>query len=196
MLGFFYLDRQNRVSDLIQATGGWGVVAAILLMAFFCIIPVPSEFLIVLDMKVFGVWWGALYSWSGSILGSIAVFLLARHVAPNLLKRFISEKHMRQVRQWVGQRGIMGLLLVRVIPLPFIVVNYTAGIIRSISLWSFIWTTAVGGTPYYVGAGLLFLGVSRSSIVWIAVGGAAVLAIWVIGYLHNTGTHKLVRWSH
>lgn len=196
VVAFFYFDRHNRISHLIQSTGAWGVIISIVLMALFCVIPVPSEFLIVLDMKVFGVWWGALYSWSGSILGSIAVFELARYLAPNLMKRFISEKHMKQVETWVGHRGIMGLILVRIIPLPLIVVNYTAGIVRSITLWNFIWTTAVGGIPYYVGASLLFLGVSKKYIIWLVVGAIAIVAIWIIGFLYNKSTNKLVRWSH
>jgi uncharacterized membrane protein YdjX (TVP38/TMEM64 family) len=189
---FLYFDRNNQISRLIQSTGGWGILLSVVLMALFCVIPVPSEFLILLDMRVYGAWWGALYSWGGSILGSIAVFLLARYAAPNLLKHLISEAQMDKVATWVRRRGIVGLLLVRIIPLPFIVVNYTAGIVRSIPLWTFIWTTAVGGIPYYTGAGLVFLGVSKKYMVWLAVGGTAIAAIWVTGYFYNRHTNKHV----
>jgi uncharacterized membrane protein YdjX (TVP38/TMEM64 family) len=193
VITFFYLDRHNRISNLIQSSGGWGIVASIVLMFLFCIIPVPSEFLIILNMKVFGVWSGILYSWIGSLSGSVAVFLIARYFARDLLKRFISEKHMRRVETWIGHRGVLGLILVRIVPLPFIVTNYTAGVVRSISLWNFIWTSVVGGIPYYVGAALLFLGISKKYIIWLVIGGIAILAIWIIGYLYNRSTNKLAR---
>jgi|GEM_PF-527473 len=196
VVAFFYWDRNNRFGRIVQSSGALGIVASILLMCLFCIIPVPGEFLLVLNMKVFGVWWGILYSWLGSMLGSIAVFLLARYIARDLLAMFVSGKQMRSVETWVGHRGVLGLILARVIPLPFIVVNYTAGIVRTVSTWNFIWTSAVGGVPYYVGAALVFLGVSKKYIVWLVLGGTALLAIWIAGYLYNRSTNKLLRGSH
>lgn len=188
VVGFFYLDRHNRIGRLIQSAGPFAVIASIVLMCIFCMLPVPSEFLIILNMKVFGVWWGVLYSWAGSLSGSIAVFLFARYIARDLLKRFIAEEHMRKVETWISQRGVMGLILVRIIPVPFIVVNYTAGVVRDISLWNFTWTSTVGGIPYYLAAGLLFLGFSKKLVVWLFVGGTAVLAIWLVGYMYRRKT--------
>lgn len=196
VIAFFYWDRDNRFSRVIQSAGTLGIVASILLMCLFCIIPVPGEFLLVLNMKVFGVWWGILYCWIGSMLGSIVVFLIARYIAKDLLVRFISEEQMEKVETWVGHRGVWGLILARIIPLPFIVVNYTAGVVRTVSLWNFIWTSAIGGVPYYVGAALVFLGVSKKYIIWLVVGGIAIVAIWIAGYLYNRSTNKNVRWTH
>jgi uncharacterized membrane protein YdjX (TVP38/TMEM64 family) len=193
IVAFFILDKHNRLSRMIQSSGDWAIVASIVLMFLLCIIPVPSEFLIVLNMKVFGVWWGTLYSWIGSLAGSVAVFLLARYFMQGLLQRFISEARMKQVTSWIGDRGVIGLILVRIVPLPFIVVNYTAGVVRSISLWNFIWTSVVGGIPYYLGAALLFLGVSKKYVIWLVIGGIVVVAVWIAGYINNQRKNKLTQ---
>lgn len=182
---FFYWDRHGQISRLVQSSGPWGIVVTIVLMALFCLIPIPAEFLLVLSMKVFGVWSGIFYSWTGSMLGSIVVFLLARYVAQGAVRHFVSQDRMEEVNRWVGGKGVAGLLIAHILPLPFIVVNYAAGIIRSIRLWDFIWTSAVGGIPYYLGAALVFLGISRKYVVWLAVGGIAILAIWIAGFLYN-----------
>ena len=182
---FFHLDRHGEITRLIVASGGLGIVISIVLMALFCVIPVPAEFLLILDMKVFGVWWGTLYSWIGTMVGCTGVFLLARYVAGGMLRAFIPEDKMEQVSEWVGKRGVAGLLLAHVIPLPFIVVNYVAGVIRSVRLWDFIWTSAIGGVPYYLGAALVFLGVSRKYMVWAVIGLIALVAIWVSGFWYT-----------
>lgn len=196
IIGFFHWDKNGQISRYIQSFGSFSIVLSIAFMMLFCIIPVPSEFLIILNMKVFHVWWGILYSWLGSMLGSVAVFLLARYFVRNLFSSFITEKQMSQVEKWVGRRGAIGLILARIIPLPFIVVNYTAGIVRSVTLWRFIWTSAVGGIPYYTGAALLFLGVSKKYLIWLIVGGCAVGAIWLGGVLYNKYSNLLSRWTH
>ncbi|RIV21830.1 TVP38/TMEM64 family protein [Alicyclobacillaceae bacterium I2511] len=197
LLGLFlYLDRNGQISRWIQSAGSWAILLSIFLMALFCIIPVPAEFLMILNMQVFGIWWGILYSWVGSMTGSIAVFLLARYTAGNFIRRFITPDRLAQVDHWVENRGNMGLLLVHLIPLPFIVVNYAAGILRSVKLWGFIWTSALGGVPYYLGAAFIFLGVSHRYMVWLMVGGVVVGIVWGLGYLYNRRVSKLARWAH
>ncbi|MFD1677442.1 TVP38/TMEM64 family protein [Alicyclobacillus fodiniaquatilis] len=193
---FFHEDRSNALTRLIQSTGVLGVLMAILLMAILSTLPVPSEFLMIVIMKIFGTWWGIFFSWSGTMIAAIVTFLLARHFGSRLLRIFVSEKRYQQISNWIGDRGVLGLLLVRVIPLPFIVVNYTAGISKSVRLWNYIWTSAVGGIPYYVGAALVFLGVSKKYMVWLVIGGVALLVVWIAGYFFNRHVQILKRWAH
>jgi uncharacterized membrane protein YdjX (TVP38/TMEM64 family) len=165
-------------------------------MAIFCILPVPSEFLMVMNMKVFGVWWGTLYTWIGAMLGALSVFWFARYLGRHLLEAFVSQDRLEQVNRWVGDRGALGLIMARLVPLPFIVVNYAAGVLKSVSTWSFIWTTSIGILPYHVGAALVFLGVSRRFGLWLFLGGLVVGAIWIGGYLFNRHVNKAQRWAH
>lgn len=196
VIAYFHFDRHDAISRAIRSTGGWGIAISILLMGAFCVIPVPSEFLMVMNMKVFGVWWGIFYTWIGAMLGAVAVFFLARSVGRRLIQAFISEERLHQVNQWVGRKGPVGLLLVRLVPLPFIVVNYASGVLHSVRVRDYVWTTGVGLLPYDLGAALVFLGFSHNYTIWLAVGGIALAAIWVAGYFFNRNVNKMNRWAH
>jgi len=178
---FYQLDRAGTLSTTIRGFGAFGIVLCILLMAAFCVIPVPSEFLMVLSMKVFGVWWGIFYTWIGAMLGAITVFYIARYTGRKLLARFVPEFRMHQVEAWVARRGAIGLLLARLVPLPFIVVNYTAGALKSVRARDYIWTTGLGLLPYDLGAALVFLGLSRRFSIWLVAGGVAIIGFWIVG---------------
>ncbi len=193
VVGFFYLDKNNRISLAIQSWGAWGIILSIFLMAMFCVIPVPSEFLMIMNMKIFGVWWGIFYTWIGAMIGAVAVFFIARSIGSRIIQAFITEKRLQQVNKWIKNRGPVGLLMVRLVPLPFIVVNYSAGVMESVSTWEYVWTTGIGLLPYDLGAALVYLGLSTKYIWWIALGGLAVVGIWVGGYLFSRSTNKLNR---
>lgn len=192
---FLRWDRSNTLSRIIQSTGPLGIGLSILFMATFSLLPVPSEFLMIVIMKIYGPWWGVLYSWIGSMSSAMITFFLARHFGKQLMRAFISEKNIRKVSRWIANRGAFGLILSRIIPVPFIVVNYTAGISPGVTWWNYAWTSAVGGIPYYVGSALVFLGASHKYMTWIFVGGIAVLGIWVGGYLYNRRLEKERRLS-
>ncbi|GMA51213.1 TVP38/TMEM64 family protein [Alicyclobacillus contaminans] len=196
MIVFFHLDRHDQISNMIRASGGLGIVLSILLMALFCVIPVPSEFLMIMNMKVFGVWWGIFYTWVGAMLGALLVFWFARTVGRHLLEAFVSPERLRQVNRWITHRGPLGLLLVRLVPLPFIVVNYAAGVLKSVRVLDYIWTTGIGLLPYDLGAALVFLGVSTRFHHYLVLGGIVVSAVWVGGYLYNRYVNKAQRWAH
>lgn len=195
--GFLYWDRTGAITRMIMNSGPWlASFLGILLMTIFCIIPVPSEFLIIILMRVFGAWQGALYSWGASMIGAIVTFVLARRFGGRLLQKFITPQRFDQVSEWIGDRGRIGLILARIVPLPFIVVNYTAGVVKTVRVWDYIWTSAIGGIPYYVGFALVFLGVSEHITAWLTVGGILMLIVWLGGYLYNRHVHKAKRWAH
>lgn len=196
VIAYFHFDRQDAISRTIRSTGVWGIAISIFLMAAFCVIPVPSEFLMIMNMKVFGVWWGIFYTWIGAMLGALAVFFGARYVGRRLLHAFVTEERLHQVNEWVGRKGAVGLLLARLVPLPFIVVNYAAGVLKSVRVRDYIWTTGVGLLPYDLGAALIFLGASTRYRLWLVVGGCAVVAIWLAGYFFNRTVDKAKRWAH
>jgi uncharacterized membrane protein YdjX (TVP38/TMEM64 family) len=193
---YFHLDRHDQISDHIRAWGGFGIFVAILLMALFCVIPVPSEFLMVMNMKIYGVWWGIFYTWIGAMLGAVAVFFIARYFGRGLLSAFISEERFHQVDVWVKKWGVFGLLLARLVPLPFIVVNYTAGVLKFVTIGNYLWTTAVGLLPYDIGSALVFLGASKRMIHWLILGAVAVIAVWMAGYKLNKFVNRAERWAH
>ncbi|WP_434510281.1 TVP38/TMEM64 family protein [Desulfitobacterium sp. AusDCA] len=182
---FFYLDRENRLSSLIQNWGLRGIFLSLLLMTALCMTPIPSEGLVILLLKVFGIFAGTLYAWIGSILSSLIIFYLARYFGKSFFQKLITPQRFETVDHWIREKGSLGLLIARLLPIPAFAVNYIAGVMPSVKLWPYIWTAALSIIPYYIGTALVYVGIVQSTWIWLAVGGTAILAFWGISYSLN-----------
>lgn len=169
---------RDSFSTLIQSFGVFGVVVAIFLMTLLCIIPVPAEFLIVVNMEIYGIGWGLFYSWSGSVLGAIVAMYVTRWLGQARVRRLFSNERQQQVDNWIKRRGTMGLLVLRFAPfVPYHVLNYVAGLMN-VRFWPFFWTTCLGLVPFYLWMGGVFLGFSHG--MWPAII-SALIALAILG---------------
>jgi len=182
---FFYLDRRNEISVIIRAWGLWGVVFAIFLMAALCMTPIPSEGLVVLYLKIYGIYQGVFFAWLGSTLSAIAIFMIVHVFGQKLMIRLISPERFKVVDKWIKGKGSLGLLIARLLPIPAFAVNYIAGAMPSMKLWTYLWTAALAIIPYYVGTALVFLGVARETRIWLVLGIIALVLFWSTGYVFN-----------
>ena len=168
---------------IVQSFGVYGIAFAIFLMALLCIIPVPSEFLILLNMEVYGVGWGLFYSWIGAVIGAVAAMYLTRWRFQSLLRRLFSLHRQQQVDEWVKRRGTMGLLGLRFVPfVPFHALNYVAGVLN-VSFWPFVWTTAVGIIPFDLLMGGAFLGITHGVVPALISGSLCLIVFAGISYV-------------
>jgi len=179
---FFYLDRHDQLSSIIRAWGPGGILLAILLMAALCMTPIPSEGLLFLLLKVFGVYQGIVYAWLGSLISSVVIFYLARVWGQSFFGTMITHERFEMVDHWVHGKGAIGLLMARLLPVPAFAVNYIAGMMPSVRFWPYTWTAGLSIIPYYVGTMLVYLGVAQSTWSWLAVGGCIVVVLWAISY--------------
>jgi len=182
---FFYFDRRNELSVIIRAWGLWGVFFAIFLMAAVCMTPIPSEGLVVLYLKIYGIYQGIFLAWLGSTLSAVAIFIIVRVYGQTLMKRLISPERFKVVDNWVKGKGALGLFVARLLPIPAFAVNYIAGAMPSMKLWTYLWTAALSMIPYYVGTAFVFLGVAQEMWIWLAVGIVALILFWGTGYVLN-----------
>ena len=186
-----YFRYEQYATQFIHRLGPFGVLGAVALMAVLCIIPFPAEFLMVIDMQIFGVWKGIFYVWAGAMLGSYVTFLLAKHFGENLIRKFVSDSHLQKLNELMGKHGALGLLMARLIPfIPFVVLNYACAMIPEVGTWTYLWTTGLGIIPYDVGAALIFLGFSKRTMVWLIAGGVAVVLIWLTALWIRRGHAK------
>ena len=182
---FFYLDRRNEISVIIREWGLWGVAFAIFLMAALCMTPIPSEGLVVLLLKIYGVYQGVFFAWLGSTLSAVAIFIIVRVFGPTLMQKLISQERFKVVDNWVKGKGSLGLFVARLLPIPAFALNYIAGAMPSMKLWTYLWTAALAIIPYYVGTALVFLGVARETWIWLVLGIVALILFWGTGYVLN-----------
>lgn len=185
---FLYLDRRNEISAAIQGLGIIGMAMAVVLMAFLHLTPVPSEGLLVLYLKIYGIYLGTLIAWLGSALSTLLIFYVARTYGQRFMRKLITQERFHMVNDWVKRKGSVGLLIARLLPIPAFIVNYIAGIIPAVRFWPYIWTGALAIIPYYMGTALVYLGVSREIWIWLIVGGIMIAAFWSLGYLFSHRT--------
>jgi len=185
VVGFLYFDRRNQISAMIQGLGGFGIAVAVLLMAGLCMTPIPSEGIVVLYLKIYGVIWGTTIAWVGASLSSLVIFVVARYYGQGFIQRLVTPERFKQIDDWVKRKGTLGLFIVRLLPIPAFAVNYVAGVIPSIRLWPYLWTAALSIIPYYVATALVFLGVAREIWTWLIIGGLGLIAFWGVGFAFN-----------
>jgi uncharacterized membrane protein YdjX (TVP38/TMEM64 family) len=179
---FFYLDRNDQLSIIIRAWGLGGILFAILLMAALCMTPIPSEGLLFLMFKVFGIYQGIVYAWLGSLISSVVIFYLARYWGQSFFRNMITHERFEIVDHWIHGKGAIGLLIARLLPIPAFAVNYIAGVMPSVRFWPYMWTAGLAIIPYYLGTMLDYLGVAKSTWLWLAVGGCIIIVLWAISY--------------
>ena len=185
IVAFFYLDRRNQLSAVIQAWGLWGAFFAILLMTAFCMTPIPSEGLVIMFLKIFGVYEGVFFAWIGSTISAMVIYILVHSYGQTLMQKLISPERFNLVDHWVDGKGSLGLLVARLLPIPAFAVNYIASAMPSMRIWSYLWTSALSMIPYYVGTALVYLGVAQATWLWFVLGFGALILFWGTGYYLN-----------
>lgn len=181
LFGIYYYQQKYHFSEVIRTWGWLGILASIVFMALLCIIPVPSEFLLLMNMNAYGIVWGIAYAWIGVLMGTAAIFLMARYLGRPALEAIVPADRFDQVEAWVKRKGALGLLLARLLPVPASVINYIAGVLKSVHWWDYLWTAGVGMIPYYGMAALLYFGVSKQLVMFIVFGGVVIAAGWIFG---------------
>ncbi len=182
---FLHFDKASLLTNLVHSWGSLGVILAVGMMVGVCMTPIPSEGLLIIYLKVFGPALGGLYAWCGAVLSSLIVFVLARHFVAPILRVSVSESQMKKLNHWISKRGALGLLLVRLLPVPAFIQSYVVGAMPEVSFWNYLWTGAVSIIPYYLGVCLLYVGILSRTTDWIASGVFIVFLLWFIGFLLN-----------
>jgi len=185
VVAFFYFDHRYDISASILRLGILGNIIAVLLMTLLYMTPIPSEGLLILCFKIYGVYMGIFLSWLGMELSSIITFFIARVYGQKLLQKVVSPEQFALVDKWVQKKGTIGLLIARLLPVPALAINSIAGVIPSIDFWPYFWTAAVSIVPYYVATALVFLGIYQGTWQWLVLGAVAVTFFWGGGYLLN-----------
>lgn len=121
----------------------WYMFSYIAAVVFF--LPAAS-LMTIIGGFLFGIRSAASYAICAATLGAVISFLLIRYLIGSIIQKRYAEQ-LHTFNHAMQQNGTFYLLRVRFIPLiPFAIINVLAGLTR-ISVWNFIWTTAVGIVP-------------------------------------------------
>ncbi|MER1999591.1 MAG: TVP38/TMEM64 family protein [Lysinibacillus sp.] len=90
----------------------------------------PLFVIIVANVNAFGLLWGFIISWIGSVLGGYAVFYVVRKFGHNRRLHFITKKpSVQKFISWVDMNGLSPLFVLLCFPFtPSVLVNIVAGL--------------------------------------------------------------------
>ena len=136
----------ERLQELVESAGWAGVVVFVVGYALLVVVPSPASVLTILAGALFGLWWGALLSVVGAVLGATGGFLVGRRLGRPAVDRLLQGR-LRQADQVLAHHGLAAVLAVRLVPLfPFTPLNYAAGLL-GVRLRHFVLGTAIGIVP-------------------------------------------------
>jgi uncharacterized membrane protein YdjX (TVP38/TMEM64 family) len=128
------------------ASTPWAPAIAIGGFTLLAFLGAPQFVLIAAAVVAFGPWMGFVYSWIGNLISAITGFFIGRRFGARVLRDY-GGKGLNQFIDMVGRNGFWASAMVRLVPsAPFIMVNMAAGV-TPMSIWAFIFGTALGSTP-------------------------------------------------
>jgi len=145
-----YLTEQNikALSERLQSTW-WAPLALIVSYVVLCPLGVPASLLMAAG-GMFGFIPGFLYNLLGAWLGGVTTYLLGRILGRDFVMHLAGNR-LKKVERAIARRGFWSLVTLRLLPIPYPLVNYTAAL-TGIPFGLFMVTTFLGLIP----ANLLF----------------------------------------
>ncbi|WP_349410164.1 TVP38/TMEM64 family protein [Pseudalkalibacillus sp. SCS-8] len=164
-------------------------------------LPMLEAFLPILPLVLFvagnaaayGFFWGVLFSWIGTVFGSIFVYMLVRRLAQQRFMKFIANhKKTKSLLSWVERKGFGLLFVLYCFPFtPSALINVVCGLSK-ISTLTFVLAVSLGKLVMvffisYIGHD--FFSIIREPVKMIVIG-AVVVVLWLIGKLLERKLHK------
>jgi len=126
----------------------WGPMAPLVFVAFYALrslVFFPGSLLALIAGLVFGPLWGFVYTLIGENLSANISFLVGRYFGADLLRRLSAHgKTLPWIKCKLQQNGMMAVVTMRLMFLPFDLVGYSCGLCnirhRDFALGSFVGT--------------------------------------------------------
>lgn len=165
------------VAGWVEATGVWGPILIVFLMAIAIVAtPIPSAPIALAAGAVYGHTLGTIFVVAGAEVGALVAFGLARVLGRDALVGWLGVK---VDAGWLGSQNALTLTVFGSRLMPFIsfdIVSYAAGLSR-LQFWRFALATLAGIVPAsFVLAhfGNEATSGDSSPVIWVAIGMGAV----------------------
>lgn len=145
-----------KIQMLLEATrqSPWSLPAVVVVYVLAGFIFFPVTVLSLITAGVFGAVWGPVYAMTGALSSASVGFWMGRWAGFGGLRRVMGER-TKKIDRHFEKAGIIGVMLVRLIPIaPFTLVNLAAGV-SSVGFMHFVLGTFLAFLPAFVAKGLL-----------------------------------------
>ena len=123
----------GHMEQLLESYRDFGPLAGILLPIVEAFIPVlPLVAFVLANAAAYGLWAGFFYSWLGSCIGSLLLFVLVRKFGRHRFFTFLNNHpKVRQSMLWIERRGFGPIFILFCLPFsPSALINVVAGLSR------------------------------------------------------------------
>jgi uncharacterized membrane protein YdjX (TVP38/TMEM64 family) len=147
VLGF---DLEPWARSWMAAAGPAGAATVIGLLAADVFVPIPSSVIMILSGAAFGVWWGSLLAFAGSMSGEWLGFEIARRYGSAWASRFIGdEREVARLNAMLARHGAAAVAVTRPLPVVMETMSLVAGV-STMRRRTFLWASAIGTAPIVV----------------------------------------------
>lgn len=175
-----YLSDWLKVSEEIRSFGTLAPLVLTLGVALLVAIGVPRLVFCVIAGMALGFWSGLLWAQLGTLLGNYAFFVVVRAGFRPWAERLLAKR--ARFHATIQQRGTLGVVLARQLPLPGLVVNATCALLP-IGHVDYLVGTIIGQLPQAIPATLIGAGTLQPSfgkaISFIGLAVMAAILAWV-----------------
>lgn len=169
------------IKDYIRSFGVWAPAVSALLMVLQSVLaPLPAFIITFANGLLFGVWWGALLSWSSAMAGAALCFFIARSLGrPAVEKLAGGSATVASADRFFERFGRKAVLIARLLPfVSFDIVSYAAGL-TSMRFWPFFIATGIGQLPATLAYS--YLGQNMTSSIRVVFFSFVVFAAILVG---------------
>ena len=171
----------DTVRTTVESAGPWAPLTYVVLHVVLTLVPVPKNLLAGIAGVLFGLPLGILLSFVGSLAAASVTFALARRIGREAVASLTGPR-VRRVEDLLRQQGLVAVLLARLSPVPFTIVNYGAGV-SPITWRDYLLGTAVGVVPGTVGYVALGASAGQDAATFVLAGTVTVLLFVVTVFL-------------
>lgn len=142
--GYTDLDVAKQINDFLQ-TSPSAILAYIAIYALRPLILFPATFLTLMSGIVFGFWWGSLFTIIGANLSANFAYWIGRLLG----KDAMPQEGQGIIARWkrkLKQESFITIIIMRLLYLPFDLVNYTSGIL-GVKWIPYTAATLIGSLP-------------------------------------------------
>ncbi|MED2972660.1 TVP38/TMEM64 family protein [Fictibacillus sp. B-59209] len=166
----------ERFRGWILSWGVWAPIVYIALYAFRPFVLFPSSVFAVTSGLAFGLYWGCLYTYLGSLSGGLMTFLAVKWIGKKSVKKEWKGNYQK-IQEGIKQRGFIYVLILRLLPiLNYDLVSYLTAA-ANVKFKDYAAATAIGIIPgtlayTYIGASVANTGMKEiliSSIIIITL---------------------------
>ena len=147
--------------------------------------------MIAFSILSYGLGWGYLYTYVGTTLGTVLIFIFMRYISTNSMKKgFLGRENVRKYLNWIETTHPVLHILVLMIPFsPTFMINYSMGLSK-MKFKTFLLITFVSrGIMLFIcipfGMTLITLYESGEfggvQLTWLAITGMVILTGTIIG---------------